>query len=222
MKTDSQIQRDVMDELKWLPSLKASEIGVAVKEGIVTLSGTVDSYSKKITAESAAKRIHGVRAVAEDIEVRLLPDSTKSDTDLAAVVLNALRLHAIVQDEKLQVKVDNGWVTLEGDADWGFQKAAAENAIEDLKGVKGVINNIKVVPQIGLQDVKRQISLAFQRNATIDSEKIIVETSGDHVILKGTVRTLVEKKDAEKAAWAAPGVRLVENRLEVNSGISSY
>lgn len=216
MKTDSQIQKDVQAELKWHPSLKASEIGVTVRNGIVTLSGTVDSYSKKLEAEAAARNIDGVKAVAEDLEVRVFPDVTKSDTDLAAAVLNALKWHSTVVDEKLKIKVENGWVTLDGTAEWGFQKDAAESAIENLKGVKGVINNIVVTTTVDPKDVKQQIQQAFHRSATIDSSNVLVDVTGDKVTLKGTVRSLAESRDAERAAWLAPGVRKVENKMEVH------
>jgi len=219
MKSDEQIQQDVMDELKWQPFLKASEIGVAVKNGIVTLSGTVNSYSKKIAAENAAKSIKGVKAVAEDIQVLVRPDNSKSDADLASAVLNAIKWHSIAQEDKVQVKVEDGWVTLSGHADYEFQKTAAENAVENLLGVKGVVNNIIVVPQIETKDVKREIALAFHRSATLDSGNITIETQGDKVVLKGKVRSFAEKRDAAKAAWRAPGVRAVENKLEIASEV---
>lgn len=216
MRTDQQIQHDVQEELKWQPFLNAAQIGVGVKDGIVTLSGTVDSYSKKLAAERAAKTVKGVRAIAEDIEVRVVPGIVKSDTDIASAALQAVKWHSMVQDEKLKLKVDNGWVTLEGEAEWGFQKEAAASAIENLAGVKGVINNISVKPRVEIKDVKRQVSLAFHRSATIDADKIDVQTTGDTVVLTGNVRSLAEKRDAEKAAWLAPGVRGVDNRLSVS------
>lgn len=215
MKTDSQIQQDVQAELQWQPFLEASEIGVAVKNGVVTLSGTVDTYAKKLAAEKAAKSIDGVKAVAEDIVVRLFPNAEKNDTDLATAVMNALKWHSVVTDEKIKIKVEDGWVTLEGTAEWGFQKEAAERAIENLKGVKGIINNIKIESLVHAKDVKKQITHAFHRSATIDSAGITVDADGDRVILKGHVRSFAEKRDAEKAAWLAPGVRKVENRLEI-------
>ena len=148
MKSDEQIQADVMAELKWQPYLRASEIGVTVKNGVVTLSGTMDSYAKKVAAERIAKNVQGVRAVAEDIEVRLLADNEKSDSDLAAAILSALKWHTDIQEENLKIKVENGYVTLEGRVEWLYEKDFVREAIENIKGVKGVINNIIIVPQL--------------------------------------------------------------------------
>lgn len=215
MKTDSQIQKDVLSELKWHPFLKASEIGVAVKNGIVTLSGTVDTYAKKLQAEKSAKGVDGVRAVAEDIVVRPYPDVTKSDSDLAAAVVNSLKWHSAVADDKIKIKVEDGWVTLDGTAEWGFQKEAAQSAVENLNAVRGVINNIVVTTLVEPEDVQKQISQAFHRSATIDAKNIIIDALGSKVVLKGKVRSFAEKRDAESAAWQAPGVRKVENKLEV-------
>ena len=208
-----------MDELKWQPFLNASEIGVSVKDGIVRLSGTVNLYSKKLVAENAAKNIHGVRAVVEEIDVRLTPDARKSDVDLAAAVFNALKWHSAVQEEKIKIKVEDGWVTLDGEVEWEFQKNAARSAIENLTGVKGVFNHIMIAPRLEAKDIKRKIESAFQRNASIDADKVKIETVGDKIILRGTVRSWAEKKDAEYAAWLAPGVRSVENKLNVESEI---
>lgn len=215
MKTDSQIQKDVQAELKWHPFLKASEIGVAVKDGVVTLSGMVDTYSKKLQAEKAAKRVEGVKAIAEDIVVTLYPATIKTDASLAAAVVNALKWHSAVADDKIKIKVEDGWVTLEGTAEWGFQKEAAENAVENLHGVKGVINNIEVTTAVDPVDVKKQIAQAFHRSATIDSNNIIIDSTGSKVILKGKVRSFAESQEAEHAAWQAPGVRNVVNELRV-------
>lgn len=219
MKTDAQIQQDVMDELKWQPFLKASEIGVSAKDGVVTLYGTVDSYSKKIAAENAAKNIQGVRAVAEELSIRLLPNSRKSDSDLAAAVLNALKWHTAIQEDKIHIKVEDGWVTLDGKVEWDFQKTVARDAVENLTGVKGVINNIIIAPVIEAKDIKFQINRAFHRSATVDAEKIVIETLGDKVTLKGKVRSYQEKQDAERAAWLAPGVRAVDNKLEIQTEV---
>lgn len=216
MKTDSQIQHDVMAELRWEPVLQATEIGVAVKDGIVTLSGTVDSFTKKIAAERAAEKVAGVRAVAEDIEVKLYNTWKKNDTEVAQAVANALKWNSAVNEEKLKVKVDDGWVTLDGEAEWEFQKNSAAHAVENLLGVRGVSNLIRVHPHVTMSEVRQKITSAFQRHASLDAAKITVDTIGNKVVLNGKVRSLAEKRDAETAAWSAPGVTQVDNRIEVN------
>jgi osmotically-inducible protein OsmY len=219
MKTDLEIQTNVMNELKWEPFLNSSEIGVAVKDGVVTLSGTVNAYSKKISAENAAKRVFGVKAVAEEIEVRLSPSDRKNDSDIAAAIVDALKWQSAVQENRIKVKVENGWVSLDGEVEWEFQREAARNVIINLNGVWAVTNNIRVVPKLTATDIKQKIALALQRDATIDSQKIKVEARGSKVILSGSVRSWVERKDAEQAAWCAPGVSSVENNIELKSEI---
>ena len=222
MKTDSQIQKDVMDELKWEPILNASEIGVAVKNGIVTLSGTVETYSKKLAAERATKRVSGVKAVALDIEVTLSMTGKRNDTEVAQAVVNALKWNSQIPSEKIKAKVEDGWVTLEGEVEWEYQKSAARNSVENLFGVKGILNNISISTKTKPTEIKQKITSALQRNATLDAEKIRVETSGSKVTLTGTVRSWAEKIDAEDAACAAPGVTTVDNRLEIESEIFAY
>lgn len=219
MKTDLQIQTDVQEELKWEPFLKASEIGVSVKKGIVTLSGTVDSYSKKLRAEETAKRVSGVTVVVQKIEVALPSVGKRTDIDIAEAALNALKWNNIIPGEKLKVKVEEGWITLEGEVEWEYQRASARNSIENLVGVTGVSNKIKVTPQITPTAIKQKIRSAFQRNANIDSESIHVEIKGDKVILSGKVRSWAEKKEAETAAWLAPGITTVDNNIEIDSEI---
>lgn len=216
MKTDLELQHDVMEELKWEPFLKSSEIGVAVNEGVVTLSGCVDNYGKKKSAENAALRVAGVKAVAEDIVVKLGTSDQKSDTEVAQAVLNALKWHSAVQEDKIKVKVDNGWVTLDGEVDLTFQKDAVRLMVENLVGVKGISNLITLSPKVSVRDVKKEINAAFHRSATIDSNNIIIENIGNKVTLRGTVRSYAEKQDAERAVWSAPGVTTIDNRLEVN------
>lgn len=215
MKSSIQIQKDVMDELKWEPSLSASEIGVAVKNGVVTLSGRVDSYYKKLIAERAAKRVAGVKAVAEDIQVGISPTYRKSDAEIADAIVSVLKWHAAVQEEKIKIKVEDGIVRLEGEVEWGYQRTNAQSAIEHLTGVRSVINLISVKPSIKATEIEQKIQSAFARSANIDAQKIRVEVSGGKVILRGKVRSFAEKEDAERAAWAAPGVTSVESSLDL-------
>jgi osmotically-inducible protein OsmY len=215
MKTDFQLQKDVMEELRWQPLLNASEIGVAVKNGIVTLSGHVDNYTKKIAAEKAVKKIAGVKAVAEDIQVGISPSLAKTDEEIAEAVVNALKWHTAVQEEKIKIKVENGIVRLDGEVEWGYQSNNAKKAVENLSGVRMVINGITVKPKLTLANVQEKIHAAFLRNATIDSGRIFAEVFGNEVVLRGHVRSYAEKEDAETAAWNAPGVTSVDNQLEI-------
>ncbi|MCC8426417.1 BON domain-containing protein [Mucilaginibacter sp. UR6-11] len=215
MKTDSQIQKDVMDELKWQPFLNSSEIGVAVKNGIVTLSGMVDSFSKKLSAERAAKNVAGVKAIAEDIQIGVSPVYRKTDAEIAEAVLNALKWHSAVPEEKVKIKVENGIVTMEGEVEWEYQRVSARTAVQNLTGVRSVANLITVKPKISPIELEQKISAAFQRSASIDAGKVNVTVSGSTVTLTGKVRSFAESEDAEDAAWAAPGVYHVLNRLEI-------
>jgi osmotically-inducible protein OsmY len=215
-RTDEEIQADVLEELKWDSRVQPNEIGVMVKDGIVTLMGWVDSYMKKIAAEEAARRVRGVKAIANDIEVRLPGAAERTDTDLAKAVLNALRWEAAILADKLDVTVSRGWVTLKGEVEYGFQKRLAEQAVQRLSGVKGVTNLIVVKPHVLPTDLKQRIEKALIRNAETDARNIMVEVEGSKVILRGTVRSYAEKKAAEEAAWVAPGITEVENRIVVS------
>lgn len=222
MKTDNQIQQDVMDQLKWEPYLNAAQIGVAVKNGIVTLSGQVDTYSKKLIAENAAKKISGVKAIAEDIQIGVSPAYNKTDAEIAEAVLNALKWHTAVQEEKIKVKVEDGYVRLEGEVEWNFQRKNAALAIENLSGVRSVINLITVKPKISSSDIEEKINEAFKRSATIDAGKITAEVIGSKAILRGKVRSFAEKEDAENAAWFAPGITAVDSKIEIEIPEYSY
>jgi osmotically-inducible protein OsmY len=215
-RTDEQIQANVLEELKWDTRVRPNEIGVAVKDGIVTLTGWVDSYLKKMAAEEAAHRVPGVKAVANDIEVRLPGFAERTDTDLAAAVLNALRWDAAIPTGKVDVTVSQGWVTLKGEVEYAFQKRDAERAVRRLSGVKGVSNLIVVKPQVFPSDLKQQIERALIRNAETDARNITIEVEGSKVILRGTVRSYAEKQAAEETAWSAPGVTEVENRIVIS------
>lgn len=215
-RTDADIQREVLEELKWDSRVKPNEIGVAVKDGIVTLTGTVDSYLKKMAAESAALRVPGVKAVANDIEVRLLPSSERTDADIAAAALNALNWDAFIPNDRIEVTVSKGWVTLRGEVEFEFQRRDAERAVERLTGVKGVSNLITVRPHVSSSDVKQNIEKALLRNAETDARHITVEVQGSKIVLYGTVRSYAEKKAAEDAAWSAPGVTEVDNRITIS------
>ncbi len=219
MKTDTEIQKHVMDELKWEPILNASEIGVAVKNGIVTLSGTLDSYFKKDEAENAAKRVSGVRAVASDIEVASPLSPPKTDTEIARMITDSLKYNSAVNEDKIKIKVDNGWVTMEGEVDWEYQKEAVRTAIKNISGVKGMANLIRIKAAVTAKDVQKKIAAAFQRHANLDADKIQVEISGNKAILSGKVRSWVEKNDAENAAWRAPGINSVENKLMIDMNV---
>jgi osmotically-inducible protein OsmY len=213
MRTDSELQHDVMNELEWEPTIKAAEIGVGVVDGVVTLSGYVDSLYKRLAAERAAARVFGVKAVVEEIQVRLPSSLERSDEDIARVALTALEWNVAVPYHRIKVQVQDAVVTLSGEVDWWYQKDAAGDAVRKLVGVVLVSNQILIKPAVKPQDVKDRIESAFQRNALLDARRVTVETRGGKVILKGSVRNWAEREQVEWAAWAAPGVSEVESHI---------
>jgi len=216
MKTNAELQKDVQDAIKWEPLLNEAEIGVIVKDGVVTLTGTVDSYSKKTEAEDAAKSVAGVKAVVEKIDVKFSSSlGKKDDNEIAREVINAYKWNWRVPSDKVKVRVEKGWVTLEGEVNWNYQKEAAEDAVEDLLGVTGVSNNITIKSETQDQIEKKKIESALRRNWSIDPEDIMVKVSGHEVTLTGTVRSWYERDEAERIAWKAPGVWTVDNELVV-------
>jgi osmotically-inducible protein OsmY len=215
VQTDEQIRGAVLQELRWDARLQPNEIGVAAKDGIVSLVGWVDSYIKKWAAEEAAMRVRGVKAVANEIEVRLPVDAERTDADIAAAALYALEWDAGVPLDRVKVAVSSGWVTLNGEVDWHHQRDDAEQAVRRLTGVRGVTNLITVASRPAPEDLKQKIEEALIRGAKLDAQRIELEVQGDKIILKGTVRAYVEKREAERIVWSAPGVTAVENRIRI-------
>jgi osmotically-inducible protein OsmY len=214
-KTDSQIQQDVINEIKWDPSVTASEVTVSTNDGIVTLRGSVPHYFEKSSAENAALRVAGVRAVADEIEVNIMGSYGRSDEQIAEAALSALEWsYSVPKDVK--VTVEKGWITLRGEVEWDYQRIAAKDSVSQLMGVCGVSNNISIKSKIQPADIKSRIEEALKRSAENESQKISVLVKDDKVTLTGNVHSLSESDDAAQAAWMAPGVMTVENNLKIS------
>jgi osmotically-inducible protein OsmY len=216
MRLDSDIKRDVEDELRWDPDIDATDIAVSVHGGVVTLTGFVRSYMQKLTAEADAKRVAGVIGVANDIEVRLPSIDERPDPEIARDATSQIKSELPYSWEKIKVIAKSGWLTLEGEVEWNYQRSRAEQAVRRVRGVKGVSNTIQVKPRVAPMEIKRKIEEALRRSAELDASRITVETNGGEIILRGTVRSWAERQDAERAAWRAPGVTKVENRIAIS------
>jgi osmotically-inducible protein OsmY len=217
MKTNEVLQKDVQDAIKWEPLLNAAEIGVTVKDGMVTLTGMVDNYEKKEEAEKAAKRVAGVKAVIEEIKVQSFSClNKKTDGEIGAEVLNALKSSGQIPNDKIQVKVENGWVTLSGQLDWNYQKEAARDVISHLDNVKWITNSISIKSERVANVEKEDVENAFRRNWTLEDKNILVSVTNNKVTLNGTVHSWIQKDEASRLAWNAPGILDVDNQLSVD------
>jgi osmotically-inducible protein OsmY len=215
MTSDLELQRSVLDELTWDPSVDAANIGVSVDSGIVALNGHVKSFAEKWAAERVAQRVSNVKAVTDELVVKLPGDHERSDSDIARAALNALDWNSIVPNHRIKVLVDDGWITLDGDVEFFYQKEEAECAVRNLLGVRGVVNTIRIMPLVRPSDIRQKIEKALQRAAELDAKKISVEANQGNVVLRGKVRSWAERTEAEHAAWAAPGVTNVKNEISI-------
>ncbi len=216
MISDLQLRQDVLDELEFEPSVNAAHIGVAADRGVVTLTGFVTNYAEKAAVERAARRVKGVKAIAEEIEVRLPSDTKRSDDEIAARALDILKWQVGVPADRIKIKVERGTVTLTGDVDWQFQKTDAEHVVHKLTGVANVVNQIRVASAVRASEVKEKIQKALERSADVEASRITVQTEGGRVVLSGKVRAWYERDIAERAAWSAPGVTEVQDHLTID------
>ena len=220
MKTNEDLRKDVMDEIKWDPEVKdvSNQINVVAKEGIITLLGVVDSYGTKMACERAAQRVAGVKIVATDIEVD--PVRRKTDSEIAEAVESALHWNSSINNDQVKILVNDGLVYLDGAVDWEYQRKLVQRSVENLIGVRGIVNNISINPKpFHTKDIKESITEVFKRNAIVDASSIVIETTGSSVTLRGIVRSWAEKKEAEKVVWAFPGVLMVDNQIEVDMSV---
>ena len=215
MKTDAQLKTDVMNELQWEPSIDATHVGVAVNDGIVTLTGHLDTYAEKFAIEHAVQRVEGVKGVAVELDVKLAPDHQRSDTEIALAAESALKWHALVPKDRIQIKVEHGWLTLSGDVDWEYQRKNACSAVLELTGVVGVSNLISIKPRPASADIANRIREALARHAEREARHIEVTVNGSTVTLHGRVDSWAERAAAHGAAWAAPGVSSLVDKLAV-------
>ena len=215
MRSDLSIKEDVLDELAWQPNIDETEIGVTVKNGVVTLNGIVDNYTKKRAVENAVKNVTGVKAVAEEIKVQYSVNDKQTDADIAKAAINAIKWHSSLPDDVVNVKVEDGWVYLTGEVEWEYQKTSAINSVEEIKGVHGVSDSITLKRAVKPVEIKEKIKRAFERMADVEAKNIIVEVEGHTVKLIGKVNSILEKDEARKTAYYAPGVYEVKNELEV-------
>ena len=217
MKTDSEIKKDVLAELEWDPEINAANVGVAVKDGVITVSGHLDTYSEKFSIERALRRVDGVRAIAMEVDVVLSPEHRRSDSEIATAAAQALKWQARLPDGRLRVSVEHGWVHLSGEVDWEFQRRAAEKAVRPLTGVVGVSNEVTLASKAIPADLSQRISQALQRQALREAKRVEVAVDGTKVTLRGQVHSWQERDAVQGAVWAAPGVRTVVNELHVGT-----
>jgi osmotically-inducible protein OsmY len=217
MRSDAQLRSDIVAELSWDPAITATNVGVIVKDGVVTLTGHPSSYAEKYAIERAAQRVKGVKALAIEMPVKLASDYTRTDADIAMAAERAIEWNVLVPDDKIHPMVENGWVTLNGEVEWDYQRRAAEAAVRDLLGVTGVTNRVVVKPKFTAADVEKTIREALERQADREAERIKIEVNGAHVTLSGKVHSWAERKAAQGAAWSAPGVANVINNLLVEA-----
>ncbi|WP_062364895.1 BON domain-containing protein [Variovorax paradoxus] len=217
MKTDAQLRDDIQAELAWDPSFKASDVGVAVKDGVVTLSGHLANFAEKHAIERAVQRVHGVKAMAVEVSVRLPFDHERTDADVAIAAERALEWHVLVPEGRIRPMVEKGWLTLNGEVDWDYQRRAAETAVRSLMGVRGVSNLVRVTPKVSPADVEKKIHDALARQAEREAKHLAITVTGSQVTLRGRVHSWAERNAVQGAAWAAPGVSLVVNDLVVGN-----